>query len=320
MNNRVNYTLVGFLVLVGITMILGFAYWMLQPAKNAEIKYYTLYFDESVLGLNIDAPVKYRGISVGKVKKLEINPKNSEQIEVTVSILKTTPIKMTTVAKLTAQGITGLTYINLSLGSELGKDIKLQKGEKYPVIRTAPSFFANFENSLNSVSSSLTTTLGRTKQLLGADNQEQIALLLQKTASVMAKLDKTLDDKTVAHLQKSMKNIDAFTLKLNTMMPEIHKFLLDTKDWELSTANSFDSIKVSYLGLDKSMDGIHKAMSAGESNFAQMSNDILPTLNTTFLDMQDLMVKVNAMLESYRTSPADMLFKFQEQKKGPGEK
>lgn len=320
MNNRVNYTLIGFLVLVGITLMLGFTYWMLKPAKDSEVKYYTIYFDESVLGLNIDAPVKYRGISVGKVKELKINPKNSEQIEVTVSVLKTTPIKVTTVAKLTAQGITGLTYINLSLGTELGKELKRHKGEKYPVIRTAPSFFANFESSLSSVSTRLTSTLGRTEELLGADNQEQIAKLLQKTASVMGKLDKVLDNTTVAHIHSSVKNIDNFSKKLNYIMPDIHKFLADTKVWEASTSKSIDSIMVSYVGLDHSMDGIHKAMSDGENDFSQMSNNFIPTLNATLLDMQDLMIKIDEMLEGYRTSPADILFKSQEKIKGPGEK
>lgn len=320
MNNRVNYTLIGFLVLVGIGLMLGFTYWMLKPTKDSAVKYYTIYFNESVLGLNIDAPVKYRGISVGKVKELKINPKNSEQIEATVSVLKTTPIKVTTVAKLTAQGITGLTYINLSLGTELGKKLQCHKGEKYPVIRTAPSFFSNFENSLNNVSSRLTSTLGRTEELLGTDNQEQIAKLLQKTASVMSKLDKVLDDKTVAHLQNTVKNIDAFSAKINYVMPDVEKFLANTKTWEASTSQSIAAIMTSYKGLDKSMHGIHNAVSDGENDFSQMSNDFVPTVNTTLLDMQDMMIKIDATLERYKTNPLDILFKSQKKKKAPGEK
>ena len=117
MNNRVNYTLVGFVVLFGFSLIVGFTYWLLQPSSEIETKRYLIHFDESVLGLNIDAPVKYRGISVGEVTRLRINPKNAEQVEVLLTILRSTPIKFDTVAKLTSQGITGLSYINLSLGS-----------------------------------------------------------------------------------------------------------------------------------------------------------------------------------------------------------
>ena len=320
MNNKVNYTLVGFLVLVGLSLMLGFTYWMLRPSDQDDVKKYTIYFDESVLGLNVDAPVKYRGISVGKVDKLEINPKKADQVEVTISVVKSTPVKVTTIATLTAQGITGLTYINLTKGEHLAKDLVPQKGEKYPIIKTAPSFFKNFENSLSDVSSSLTSTLGRTEELLGSDNQAKMAELLRHSASLMSKMDVLLDKETVGHLQSTAKNIDAFTKKLNYIMPDVHLFLENTNKWETNTSNSIESIMVSYLGLDKSMDGINSAMSQGANDFADLNNNLVPTLNSTLFEMQELMVKVDEFLEGYRNSPSDILFKSQEIKKAPGEK
>jgi len=108
MNNKVNYTLIGFLVLAGVAMILGFSYWLLKPTVETETTKYNIYFDESVLGLNIDAPVKYRGIRVGKVSHLRISPTNSERVEVQITILKSTPIKESTVARLTHRGLLDL--------------------------------------------------------------------------------------------------------------------------------------------------------------------------------------------------------------------
>ena len=99
MNNRVNYTLVGFLVIIGFFLMLTFSYWLLKPEQENETKKYLIRFDESVLGLNVDSVVKYRGIDVGKVTSIKINPKNTEQVEVLITILKTTPIKEKTVAK-----------------------------------------------------------------------------------------------------------------------------------------------------------------------------------------------------------------------------
>ena len=109
MNNKVNYKLIGLSVLFGFFMIFGFTYWLLKPSSKDEMQKYLIYFNESVSGLNLNAPVKYRGISVGKVVDLRINPSNIEQVQATVEILKTTPIKETTEAKLTEQEITGLT-------------------------------------------------------------------------------------------------------------------------------------------------------------------------------------------------------------------
>ena len=143
MNNKVNYTAVGFFVLIGMVLTLGLAFWMLKPSNDNETTRYNIYFDESVLGLHLDAPVKYRGIDVGKVTRINISQSNSEQVQVQATVLKTTPIKESTVARLTAQGITGLTYINLTLGSNDAPNLVAKKGETYPTIATVPSFFEN---------------------------------------------------------------------------------------------------------------------------------------------------------------------------------
>jgi len=319
MNNKVNYTLVGILVIVGMLFMFTFSYWMLKPTVDSETKIYSIYFDESVLGLNMDAPVKYRGISVGKVTAIGINKSNTEQVEVLVTILKSTPIKEGTVAKLTAQGITGLSYINLSLGSASSKVLQAQEGQQYPIIKTIPSFFTNFEESLSSVSTSLSSTLGRTEQLLGDENQKQLTLLLQRTAKVMDKMDRLLDDKTIEHLQHSAKNLDNFTKKLDNIMPNIDNFIVKSEQWQDKISNSFGSIMHSYLGIRASMDEIKRAVSSGEFNIKEISADIVPTMNATFLEMQELMIKFEDTLEEYKNNPSDLLYKTTEIKKAPGE-
>lgn len=320
MNNKVNYTMIGFLVLVGITMMLGFSYWLLKPTVETKTTKYNIYFDESVLGLNIDAPVKYRGISVGKVSHLRISPNNTERVEVQVTILTSTPIKESTVARLTAQGITGLSYINLSLGENNAPELVCKGDEEYPVIQTVPSFFENFEQSLGSVSSKLSKTLIRTEELLNDDNQQQINLLLVRSASFMDKLDKLLNDEMINSLQKSAKNLESFSSKADRMMPKIDVFVEKSIEWEDSIKSSFDSIMNSYLGIRDSMDEIKRAVSSGEFNVKEIAADIVPTMNNTLLDMQDLMIKIQKTLNQYDRSPSDILFKQEDIKKAPGEK
>ena len=320
MNNKVNYTLVGFLVLIGITLMLGFVYWLMQPSKEQEIRKYNIHFDESVHGLNIDAPVKYRGISVGKVSNLRINPNNLEQVEVLITILKTAPIKEDTVAQLTAQGITGLSYINLSMGSNNGKLLEANGDEEYPTIRSVPSFFENFESSMGSVSSQLSTTLTQTQKLLNDENQRQIAIILQKTATIVDKIDRTLDDETVENMQSSVKNFNTLTQKANSLTPDIEEFMDKSVAWEDKISSSFNSIMSSYVGIHSSMTEIKRAVSSGEFNLKDIAGDVVPTMNNTLLDVQELMIRLDGMMESYNRSPGDILFKQEELKKGPGEK
>jgi len=320
MNNKVNYTVVGLLVLLGLTMILTFSYWLLQPTVDEKTSQYIIYFDESVLGLNIDAPVKYRGISVGKVNHLRINPNNSEQVEVLVTILRTTPVKVDTAAKLTAQGITGLSYINLSMGGDSSQTLSRLEGAEYPVIKSIPSFFENFEKSLGSVSTNLSNTLIQTEKLLNDDNQEQVALLLQRTAGFMDRLERLLDDKTINSLQKSVENLESATTKVDKVIPNIDIFIDKSVEWEDNIHNSFNSIMNSYLGIRSSMDEIKRAVSSGEFNIKEITSDLVPTMNSTLLDMQDVMIKFQDTLNQYDRSPSDILYKQEEIKKAPGEK
>jgi phospholipid/cholesterol/gamma-HCH transport system substrate-binding protein len=320
MNNRVNYTMVGLLVIFGTVLMVAFTYWLLKPSSVTQTKEYIIHFDESVLGLNVDSAVKYRGISVGKVTSLRINPKNTEQVEVLVTILKTTPIKETTVAKLTSQGITGLSYINLSLGDNGAKSLVAKEGDKYPIIKTQPSFFERFEKSLGTVSTKLSKTLSGTSKLLDDENQKQISLILKRTASVMDRMDNLLSDKAIADFHQSIQNFNKATKKVDLMMPKIDNFIDNSVAWEDKISASFNSIMNSYLGIRGSMDEIKRAISSGEFNFKAIAGDIVPTMNNTLIEMQHLMVGIETILNQYERSPADILYKQEEIKKGPGEK
>ncbi len=319
MNNKVNYTAVGLLVLFGFILIFGFTYWLLKPSAESETAKYLIHFDESVLGLNIDAPVKYRGINVGKVSQLRINPNNTEQVEVLVTILKSTPIKSSTVAKLTAQGITGLSYINLSLGDNNAPSIKVSKGEKYPIIKTVPSFFENFEQSLGTVSTQLSNTLTKTGELLNEENQVQITLLLKRSAGFMDKMERLINDETIINFHKSMKNLASASKQVDSILPKVDVLVDKSILWEDKIAKTFNSIMNSYLDIKASADEVKKAIESGEFNIKEIVGDIIPTMNNTLVEMQHLIIEIEGMLNRYERSPGDILFKQEQIKKGPGE-
>ena len=315
MNNKVNYTLIGISVLLGLAVMFGFAYWMLKPSSDEETQKYLIYFDESVFGLNLDAPVKYRGITVGKVIRLRINPNNTEQVEVTVDILKSTPIKENTVAKLTAQGITGLTYINLTQGANDAPPLRAKPGEKYPVIKTVPSFFEHFERSLGDVSAQLSATLYKTQKLLNDENQKQVSLLLERTAHVMDKLDKILDEKSVEHLHNTMSNLDKITAKVDTTIPHIDAFIDKSSAWEDNINSSFESIKGTYLNMNRTMSNMAVSFSKAQHGFDTMSRNV----NNTMLESQNVMIDLQNTLQDFEHNPSNVLYKKTELKSAPGE-
>jgi phospholipid/cholesterol/gamma-HCH transport system substrate-binding protein len=117
MEPKVNYILVGaFVVLLG-AMILGAIFWLGKTDYRGIYDRYYVYTRESVAGLSVDSTVKYRGVDVGRVKQVILNPENTEEVRVTLDIVGGTPVKTDTQAVLVTQGLTGLVTLNLTGGS-----------------------------------------------------------------------------------------------------------------------------------------------------------------------------------------------------------
>lgn len=319
MNNKVNYTLIGFFVLLGVSLITVFGYWLIKPSKEVEMQTYAIYFDESVLGLNLDAPVKYRGISVGKVTHLGINPKNSEQVEVLISVLKSTPIKTSTVAQLTSQGITGLSYINLSHIGDSSLPIKAHDKNGYPVIKTIPSLLIQLENSFGDISLSLSEALNRTSELLKEENRRSASILLDESTAFMSKLNGALDENTIDNFRQSMKNLSSISQKIGAMLPQIEALVDKSAKWEDNISASFASVANSYKTIESSMDTFKKAVQNKEISIKDVAQDILPAIEGTLLEVQGSVIRAREILERYDRSPGDILFMQEQVKKGPGE-
>jgi phospholipid/cholesterol/gamma-HCH transport system substrate-binding protein len=321
MNNKVNYTFVGAVVLLIITAMIFAIYWLMKPSEEGQNKRYQIYFNESVSGLNINSPVKYRGVNVGKVESIRISTKNTQEIEVLVSILSNTPVKETTVATLNAQGITGLVFIDLSLGDSTSPALEKKDGEKYPVIHSRPSLFQRFENSVGSVTEKLSGTLEGTTTLLQPENQKNISMTLAQTNEFMKKMNQLLDEKSIEHLHNTIEHLDHITTKMdNEILPKVDRLTDKSANFADTVSTSMVSVANSYKVIQGSMAEFKRAINEGEFNVRDISKGTVTNLNGSLDALQDVMNQLNSILKKYEDSPNDMLFKKQEMKKGPGER
>ena len=139
MYSRVNYTIVGIFVLLFGAGMVWFAFWLAKYDLQQEFDTYRLEMKESVAGLSIDSDVQLRGVEIGRVSKIQINPKNIEIVEVFVEVKKGIPIKEDMVASTQMFGVTGLLSIEISGGSNAAKTL-VPTEEYIPLIKTEPSF------------------------------------------------------------------------------------------------------------------------------------------------------------------------------------
>lgn len=113
METRASYVLVGAFVLgliaAGIVLVL----WMTGAPGRAGGIALTVQFEQDVTGLTDDALVRYRGIPVGKVRSIRLDPKNPEFVLVRIVVRPDARIYPDFVAAMEQQGLTGQPFIQL---------------------------------------------------------------------------------------------------------------------------------------------------------------------------------------------------------------
>jgi phospholipid/cholesterol/gamma-HCH transport system substrate-binding protein len=110
-----------FILVFGIAAAV-FAVWLGSPGHHDDVVY-RVHFPDSVSGLAAGDPVKFRGVDVGTVKSMGIDPDNSRLVLVDVRLRKTTPVKTDTRASLAMKGITGVVYIELNGGDPAAQSL-----------------------------------------------------------------------------------------------------------------------------------------------------------------------------------------------------
>jgi len=319
MNNRTNYTFVGAFVILSIVLLGAFSYWLMKPTDEQKMNTYLIYFTESVSGLNIDSPVKYRGIPVGKVTAMEIDPENPERILIRVSLREKTPVKQDTVAMLMSQGITGLNFIDLSQGSKESSLLLCDETNPVPVIPSVPSFFARFDNSIGTVSNQISKTLYGTEQLLNEDNQRNFSLILERSANVLERFELLLDNNTLYNAKHFVHQSAQLSEKINKLLPQVEQLINHGIKAEDSLSASVHSISISYKSLQSAMDSFKAKNEANHYSMKYAVAQPMEEFGYTMQEMRVLMTHIDALLKKYGDRPSDILFQQQESHKGPGE-
>lgn len=110
-----HYFFEGLFIIVFAIAAALFAVWLGSSGQRDDV-IYRIRFPDSVSGLTAGDTVKFRGVDVGTVKAMVIDPENSRLVRVDVRLRKDTPVKTDTRASLTLKGITGVVFIELNGG------------------------------------------------------------------------------------------------------------------------------------------------------------------------------------------------------------
>jgi phospholipid/cholesterol/gamma-HCH transport system substrate-binding protein len=203
MEIRASYLLVGAVVLALVAGLAAFSVWLVKADIDGQADPYQIAFAGSVTGLQQGSQVRYRGVPVGRVTDIRIDPERVEWVLVTVEIDRGTPIRQDTVASLEMQGITGIAFVQLRGGTQASPPLAASAGQALPQIESRRS---TLERLFESTPDLLVRSLALVEQatlLLDDQNLQALTKSLQNIETVTASLARHADDVEDALMQAS---------------------------------------------------------------------------------------------------------------------
>lgn len=250
MENKANYTIVGAFVLGSILAINVFILWLSHSGLHTDFVTYEIDFSGSVTGLEVGSAVRYRGIPVGKVKNIEINPEDLEQIRVTANIKKDIPIKEDAYASLESIGITGIAYVQINGGSKSSPTIQ-NDGTKTPMITSRASRLEEVVDTVPALLHQASALIQDIRAILSEENRASVQKTLENlsvlTSSLVpsdknvASIADTLRD-TASQLKKSFKSLEHVALTLSNVLESNDDNLSRFLNKGAETLETFDRI------------------------------------------------------------------------------
>lgn len=308
MENKVNYAVVGAFVLVLGAVLIAGVLWL--ASGGAFQKKYDLYLaieDESVAGLNLNAPVKYNGVDVGKVRQIQLDPANPERVNLIFAIERGTPIKEDTVAVLKTQGLTGIAYVELSGGTQGAPPLRATAGSPYPVIRTKPSLAARLENVLTSVLAKLDSTSTSVNAILSDENRAAFTSALNDIAAVARTIAARKEelDTGITHAARTFENSSRASAQAGPVIDRIGRA----------------AAAIEKMGNEVSRTSVSagKTVDSAGADLKRLGEETLPELERLLGELSVLSTSLRRLSEQTERNPAGLLFGRKPVPDGPGE-
>lgn len=287
-----------FVILLGVAAFLAI-YWL--GGSKEDTHDYIVVTKQNIGGLNPQAQVRYRGIRVGKVTDIRLDPDDYSNILITISVSEDVPLTRGTIAKLNYQGVTGLAHILLL---ETGKDLEpLEPNDaKPPRITMIPSL-------LDELGETGTATLRQARQLMASanamlseENRQHLTATLVNLEAASASMKPALDNLSGTLVQVKKLLDDKNVKSLSQAAGEVGPLLSDTRQLIGKMQQATDKLDVA----------IGDASAGGASA-------LMPRLNELASDFSLTSRQLSRVLRILEDTPQGLVFGAPALPPGPGE-
>lgn len=227
-----NHWKLGLFVVVGVVLTLATVAWLGARSLRREVVAYVSYFDESVQGLEMGSPIKFRGVTIGTVGRIDVAP-DRRHVEVTSELgvaelsrlgldaegaRKKLELAVDLRVQLVSMGLTGVKFLQLDFFPVAGHPepvLPFPIPENY--IPATPSTIKNLEDSLvrtmnriPELADQMGSILARVDGLLGDVQEkklpEQMVATLDTTNRILREAQRKIEQVDAGKISKKAEN------------------------------------------------------------------------------------------------------------------
>jgi phospholipid/cholesterol/gamma-HCH transport system substrate-binding protein len=312
MSTPTNHWKLGLFVVIGVMTGLAASVYFGARSIPKETVTYASYFDEAVTGLEVGSAVKFRGVTIGNVSRIELAPDRRHvkvSYELTVDVLRQLgiagaagektrlPIAPNLRTQLSSTGITGVKFVQIDFFEDNTPTETLPFKVKGNYIPATPSSMKNIEDSLVHAADHLPELTSQLVILLTRVNRmsEEIESqrLPTRAGAVLAHADHTL---TVLD-----EKLDAFDTR--GLSNDAHATLSSLNGTAIRTNRLLDSV----AGEQGLLMSVQRASDA-VGDVARNGNGFGPQFESTLRDVSAAADSIKDLADAIERQP-DMLLK-----------
>ena len=266
METRASYVAVGAFVIGLVVALVAFAVWLGGSRLSQEVDRYLLFASEAPAGLQTGSPVRYRGLGVGTVSQVGIDPQDSQQIRVLIEVAVDTPVLEGASASFERSGITGGVFVQISGGRSGAEMLTPPPDLPYPVIPTRPGQLDQVITSIPEALRQATLLMERAQGFLSDENQRALTEILVNIQTLTEGLSERTDS-----LTQAVDNIDSLIANLDGLL-----------------VSTEDDIRLVIQRLADTLEAVNTEATAVSGALQDMAGAFSGTANEATLLMSDL--------------------------------
>jgi len=226
METRANHLWVGAVTLALLAGLAAFIVWLARLDQRAQSEY-DIFYQQSVSGLANGSQVAFAGVPVGQVTQISLSKDDPQFVRVRIKVKDDVPILVGTQATIQAS-FTGVSTILLDGARKNAPRITCETTacpEGKPVIPAGRGGFGEIVANAPLLLERLTTLTEQLNQVLGPENQQELAGILRNTNKVSAELALAAPE-----LTENLREFRVVMAEFNSALNAVEKLTLTTDD------------------------------------------------------------------------------------------